>query len=396
MSDYPEQMAAVPPKVDEPHTVDRKDDDSSKPNDYSRKSVSQTSVHSNQTSSTPEQSGEYLSDNDNDYDPESSVPYSITRTPNSTPPLELDKLLSAIGSLPEKTTPTRTDSELDKPLTPEEEEKYQSFLATEQEYIHLDQWDRFPYGSRMFLGNLPTERISKRQLFKIFYKYGGLAQISIKKSYGFVQYFDPAHCARAMDAESRIPLKGNYLHLEISKPQAPRHRRRGQSPQKRNRDSRNRLRGHHDHQHRHHPYHQFVEGGVPEVQIFALDRLKRDFLRYIEECFERVGATTRVEQVPSASLNRAIEQMAFKGALGVAVLDRQSQETGRLDIRVFDRTGPRVRYDEYAKVDVNTAVELANRMKRNSYHTHQASQHDQSMQQVQSIMDQLASLQQSS
>lgn len=38
------------------------------------------------------------------------------------------------------------------------------------------------------IGNLSCERVSKREVFDVFSKFGRLAQISLKNAYGFVQY----------------------------------------------------------------------------------------------------------------------------------------------------------------------------------------------------------------
>src|SRR5690606_1947974 len=41
-----------------------------------------------------------------------------------------------------------------KPFTPEEEKAYDEFLSEEREYVSKGQWDRFPAGSRLFIGKL--------------------------------------------------------------------------------------------------------------------------------------------------------------------------------------------------------------------------------------------------
>lgn len=111
----------------------------------------------------------------------------------------------------------------------------------------------------MVIGNLPTEKVTKRDLFHVFHKYGRLAQVSIKQAYGFVQFHDIDACRNALDNEQGadlrgrrmreyIPTPGNFhvfkllitLDLEISKPQkntknsgsaaAPVDNRRSRSP----------------------------------------------------------------------------------------------------------------------------------------------------------------------
>lgn len=50
-------------------------------------------------------------------------------------------------------------------------------------------------------GNLPSEVVSKRNVFNIFHKYGRLAQISIKQAYGFVQFLEASACYAALNSE---------------------------------------------------------------------------------------------------------------------------------------------------------------------------------------------------
>ncbi|KAF2738033.1 hypothetical protein EJ04DRAFT_574262 [Polyplosphaeria fusca] len=102
---------------------------------------------------------------------------------------------------------------------PEVNKLYEDFLDQERRFVTDGQWDQFPVGSRLFLGNLPTEKVTKRDIFHRFYRHGALAQISIKQAYGFVQFLDAASCHRALQAEQGRPVRGRKMHLEISKPQ---------------------------------------------------------------------------------------------------------------------------------------------------------------------------------
>ncbi|PIG88268.1 arginine/serine-rich splicing factor [Aspergillus arachidicola] len=78
------------------------------------------------------------------------------------------------------------------------------------------------------VSNLPTERVTKRDLFHIFHKYGKLAQISIKQAYGFIQFLEAPACKQALDVEQGAVVRGRKVHLEISKPQ--RNTRPGPAP----------------------------------------------------------------------------------------------------------------------------------------------------------------------
>ncbi|OKL58771.1 hypothetical protein UA08_05555 [Talaromyces atroroseus] len=105
------------------------------------------------------------------------------------------------------------------PWGPEVQKIYDEFLREERIYVTEGLWDRFPHGSRLFVGNLPTERVTKRDLFHVFHKYGKLAQISIKQAYGFIQFLDANSCHQALQAEQGGVVRGRKIHLEISKPQ---------------------------------------------------------------------------------------------------------------------------------------------------------------------------------
>ncbi|KAL0939534.1 RNA-binding protein [Colletotrichum truncatum] len=114
---------------------------------------------------------------------------------------------------------------------------WDQFIADERRYMAEAKWDKFPDGSRIFIGsrslssgrpdgaidffsgNLSSERVSKRDVFDIFSKYGRLAQISLKSAYGFVQYHNLEDAHAAMDNLQGIEIKGRKIHLEFSRAQ---------------------------------------------------------------------------------------------------------------------------------------------------------------------------------
>ncbi|KAF2085427.1 hypothetical protein K490DRAFT_67842 [Saccharata proteae CBS 121410] len=113
----------------------------------------------------------------------------------------------------------RDAQEDEAPWAPEVQKIYDEFLAEERVNVTEGQWDKFPVNSRLFIGNLPTEKVTKRDLFHIFHRHGKLAQISIKQAYGFVQFFESESCFRALKYEQGQNMRGRKMHLEISKPQ---------------------------------------------------------------------------------------------------------------------------------------------------------------------------------
>ncbi|QDS77855.1 hypothetical protein FKW77_000131 [Venturia effusa] len=112
-----------------------------------------------------------------------------------------------------------TDEDEEVHLDPQTQREYDQFLAFERQNVADGQWDKFAVGSRLFIGNLTTEKVSKKDLYRRFHKYGRLAQISLKQAYGFVQFLDADTCQRALNAEQGQKMRGREMHLEISKPQ---------------------------------------------------------------------------------------------------------------------------------------------------------------------------------
>ena len=114
--------------------------------------------------------------------------------------------------------PERGSREDEKPWPREIQQKYDQFLRDEEEFTKEGAWDKFPRDSRLFVGNLPTEIVTKRDIFHIFHRFGRLAQISIKQAYGFVQFMDKEACETALHAEQGGKIKDRNMHLEVSKP----------------------------------------------------------------------------------------------------------------------------------------------------------------------------------
>ena len=65
----------------------------------------------------------------------------------------------------------------------------------------------------MLAGNLPTEVVTKRDIFHIFHRFGRLAQISIKQAYGFVQFMETKDCMAAMASEQNGKIKDRNMRM---------------------------------------------------------------------------------------------------------------------------------------------------------------------------------------
>ncbi|KAK0649433.1 hypothetical protein B0T16DRAFT_389485 [Cercophora newfieldiana] len=120
------------------------------------------------------------------------------------------------------------------PQSPAIQQAWETFLADEKRYTSEAKWDRFPEGSRIFIGNLSSERVSKREVFEAFQKFGRLAQISLKNAYGFVQYHNAAEGMAAMQGAQGSEMGGRKIHLEISRAQKKKDKdERDRSPERR-------------------------------------------------------------------------------------------------------------------------------------------------------------------
>jgi nuclear polyadenylated RNA-binding protein 3 len=94
--------------------------------------------------------------------------------------------------------------------------EWDQFMTDERQYMSEAKWDRFPEGSRIFIGNLSSDKVSKRDVFDLFHQFGRLAQISLKSAYGFVQYHTVDEGHRALENLQGHEVKGRrirkYLH----------------------------------------------------------------------------------------------------------------------------------------------------------------------------------------
>lgn len=157
-------------------------------------------------------------------------PYAFQTPMSATMPLH-SPAQSAFGQRDH--TPMSSGADEDTPFDRNLQLQYDSFLTFEKLKVAEGQWDQFLPGSRLFIGNLPTEKVTKRDVFRRFHTFGTIAQISLKNAFGFVQYLDPESCRRAVQSEQGTRMAGRTMHLEVSKPQkhsANRGARRSRSP----------------------------------------------------------------------------------------------------------------------------------------------------------------------
>ena len=106
--------------------------------------------------------------------------------------------------------PTRPE---DRHWDAEVQRKYDRFIEEERRYVSEGRWEMFPQGSRLFVGNLSSEKVTKRDIFHVFHYYGELAQISIKQAYGFVQFLRTEDCMRALETEQGTMIRDKRIRM---------------------------------------------------------------------------------------------------------------------------------------------------------------------------------------
>ncbi|KAL6413868.1 hypothetical protein AUP68_03398 [Ilyonectria robusta] len=295
----------------------------------------------------------------------------------------------------------------DRPQDADYQRQWDQFMADERQYMSEAKWDRFPEGSRLFIGtrsasgaskngahifsagNLSSDKVSKRDVFDLFHRFGRLAQISLKSAYGFVQYhtIDEGHAA--MENLQGIEIKGRRI-------------RRNHSPSRNDYerdDGYGRDRGFHDHgrgrgrsrspggykrndkssyrrrspspygRSRHESELELPRrygSDVPDVQIILQPDVNRDFVTWVEHTFKTKGLKSEVMFLhPRIPKDAVIQRQAAEGVHAVVDLDLRAQNLGRIPVQAFDRSGgmSNVRFDQYVDLDPTTAAEVILRAK---------------------------------
>lgn len=67
--------------------------------------------------------------------------------------------------------------------------------------------------SRVFIGNLPSEKVNRSEVEAMFAEYGTVLGVSLHKSYGFVQFDDEAVAKKAVAGVHGKKLEGNHLGI---------------------------------------------------------------------------------------------------------------------------------------------------------------------------------------
>jgi len=248
------------------------------------------------------------------------------------------------------------------PMTLEEIAKYNTFVDNEAKYA-TGRHTPAP-NSRLFVGNLPSNSISKQDLFRLFQGYGHILQISLKGSYAFLQYDDSEAVEKAIKAERGIPLGGKDLVLEIAKNSRP-----GQTTNDRlyNNNStgnafQDRKRGRDEFDA---PDKRRRRTGPIECQIFVKRTADPAYAREVAREFQNSNIATEYEFLrPGQDLSKKINDSAYSGVLAVVLINKNRN----CDVQIYEKTPEgSVRYDEYLSINSVDATKLLLRAKEKQY-----------------------------
>nr|CAG8454230.1 15000_t:CDS:2 [Entrophospora candida] len=274
------------------------------------------------------------------------------------------------------------------------------------------EFQALPPGSRLFLGNLSTHSTSKRELYDIFSPYGEVFEISIKNSFGFIQYDNPERLEVSrgkLHRHSQNHDKTNFGHHHEkrwnqrggNKNNSHNNNKREYSPTRGhhnqthndwhyNKDDHERRHSrdlyreeHHDQRasHRSKPYRvpnrDYLErkqscdnrsqsqdktndefplprrqgNQVPECQIIALEEVDRSYLWQVENAFREANISVHTLHLSrKLQIQAVVRQMIVEGVHAVVFLERALVINGKVNMQIFERqrSQDNVKYDEDA------------------------------------------------
>lgn len=100
---------------------------------------------------------------------------------------------------------------------------------------------------------------------------------------------------------------------------------------------------------------------VPDLQLIVVEQLNRDFVSWCENEIRSRGIKTETMFLsPRLSLDAVMQRQIVEGVVAVSQLDLRSQNTSKIDLRVFNRSAGinNVRFDDYQGLEPKIAAEL--------------------------------------
>ncbi|KAH3687704.1 hypothetical protein WICPIJ_001327 [Wickerhamomyces pijperi] len=288
---------------------------------------------------------------------------------------EYQKLVSAESeNQPVSASGPRHD--LSVPMTAEESELYEAYLASERKVNHRQE---LRPNSKLFIGNLPGDYMTKEGIFRVFHKYGKILSITFKGQYGFVQFQEPESVSEAIQAESNYTVDGHKLIMEVAKNSRPAEieNRQIKEQAKRARSlAKDETVGYVSRNQRQ---------KVVECQLYSKPNVDQSFARDISISFQNLGIVAERQMLKAHQRQQQIKNdAAYSGVMSVGFVNGN----GTLNLYIFDKAPDGgVRFDEYLSVSASDAAQLILREK-NTRQTKPRESHGQNQNQNRSSYQQ--------
>ena len=73
---------------------------------------------------------------------------------------------------------------------------------------NIERSEEYLDSSRIFIGNLATDKIKENELRQVFGQYGRILKVLVRHKFAFVQFDNPDSCAQAIRSENGRVIGG--------------------------------------------------------------------------------------------------------------------------------------------------------------------------------------------
>lgn len=229
------------------------------------------------------------------------------------------------------------------PMSTEESDEFTKYLAEEAKYQDRRSLDEFPERSRLFIGNLSTNTISKEDLFRICNKYGEVVSITLKGGYGFVQFKTAEQCADCIKGETDVPLHGRLMRLDASTNSKKSSHENVQFRERSAENSSDTVTS---------------ENSGPDCQIFVTADSSPEIVKATTKAFEDAGFVLKIDDIGEQDLSEVIPDAAYSGVLAACIIKAE-----KVDLQTFVETEDGgIKFDEYVDLAPLVAVNVVKEM----------------------------------
>ncbi|PVH17209.1 uncharacterized protein CXQ87_000091 [Candidozyma duobushaemuli] len=229
------------------------------------------------------------------------------------------------------------------PMSTEESDEFTKYLAEEAKYQDRRSLDDFPEKSRLFIGNLSTNTISKEDLFRICNKYGEVVSITLKGGYGFAQFKTAEQCADCIKGETDVPLHGRFMRLDASTNSKKSSQENVQFRERSAEKSSDTVTS---------------ENSGPNCQIFVTVDSSPDLVEATTKVFEDAGFVLKIDDIGEQDLSEVIPDAAYSGVLAACIIKAEN-----VDLQTFEETEDGgIKFDEYVDLTPSVAVDVVKEM----------------------------------